>query len=82
MLIGEGLRLMAIGMSIVFAFLLLLVGVLTLMSRLVLRYAPEAEPLAPAGGAPFPVGGGPRDEELAVVIAAAVAKYRAMHHRV
>ena len=71
---------MAIGMSIVFLFLLLLVGVLTLMSRLIIRYAPAPAPLV-AGGEPLPSGGGgdERDEELVAVISAAVAKYRAAH---
>lgn len=78
-LVGEGLRLMAIGMSIVFSFLLLLVGVLTLMSRLVMRYAPEPGSLATTGGAPLPLSEGPHDEELAAVIAAAVTKYRVNH---
>ena len=78
-LVGEGLRLMAIGMSIVFVFLLLLVGVLTLMSRLVMRYAPETESLAAIGGLRYPLGDGRDDEELVAVITAAVVKYRATH---
>jgi len=76
-LVGEGLRLMAIGMTIVFGFLLLLVGVLNLMSRLVMRYAPE--PVAVVDGSQFPLADGRDDEELVAVIAAAVARYRATH---
>ncbi len=40
-LADEGLRLMAIGMGIVLAFLLLLVGVLRAMSAAAMRFAPE-----------------------------------------
>lgn len=42
-MLEEGLRLMLVGMGVVLAFLLLLVGIVGLMSRLVVRYAPEPE---------------------------------------
>ncbi|MEA3276949.1 MAG: OadG family protein [Pseudomonadota bacterium] len=75
-LLMEGLRLMAIGMGIVFAFLLLLVGVLRVMSLAVMRFAP-GEP-APASG---PVSEAPvTDGELVAVITAAIARYREGRH--
>ncbi len=84
-LLLEGLRLMVIGMGIVFAFLLLLVGVLRLLSQAVQRFAPEPSLLAsPDVGAASPglavtpaeaLAGG----ELVAVIAAAIACYRRDH---
>jgi oxaloacetate decarboxylase gamma subunit len=76
-LLLEGLRLMVIGMGIVFAFLLLLVFVLRLMSKMALRVAPEApvSSLRPAGMAqeqPPPES----NSELVAVISAAIARYR------
>jgi oxaloacetate decarboxylase gamma subunit len=73
-LIVEALRLMGIGMGIVFAFLLLLVGVLRLMSAAVARYAPPPPALvsdAGRGGADAAADG-----ELVAVISAAIARYR------
>jgi oxaloacetate decarboxylase gamma subunit len=78
-LLIEGLRLMAIGMGIVFAFLVLLVGVLRLMSLAAMRLAPE--PLAaqvPAAG-PAPAAGD--DPALTAVIGAAITRYRRDHPR-
>jgi oxaloacetate decarboxylase gamma subunit len=76
----EGLRLMLIGMGIVFAFLLTLVAVLRLMSRFVKRFAPEPHAAAPVGpltppGPAEPLGQG----ELVAVLAAAVCRYRKEH---
>ncbi len=76
-LLLESLRLMAIGMGIVFSFLLLLVGMLRLMSWAALRLAPVSaapEPQALAAGvAP--------DAPPVAAIAAAIARYRAVHGR-
>ena len=72
-LLMEGLRLMAIGMGIVFAFLLLLVGVMRTMSALAMRLAPEPG-LAVGGRMPGAAEQG--DAELIAVITAAVARYR------
>ena len=72
-LLMEGLRLMAIGMSIVFAFLLLLVGVMRVMSAVAMRLAPDPG-LAVAARIP---GAAERDDsELIAVITAAVDRYR------
>lgn len=76
-LLFESLRLMLIGMGIVFSFLLLLVGILRVMSWAALRLAPlpQTEPEAPA--AAREIGDGPP----IAVIAAAIARYRAGRHR-
>ena len=71
----EGLRLMAIGMGIVFAFLLLLVGVLRAMSAAVLRISPEPLASGAGGGAGTPTRE-TDDVELVAVISAAIARYR------
>ena len=72
-LVIESLRLMAIGMGIVFSFLLLLVGILRSMSWVAQRLAPtEPPPLAPAALA-AQVG---QPDELIAVISAAIARYR------
>jgi oxaloacetate decarboxylase gamma subunit len=86
----EGVWLMVIGMGIVYAFLLLLVGVLRVLSLGVQRWAPQA--LAPPPSqAPAVTGPGPalpRSQaaapptlpgEILAVIAAAVSRYRHDH---
>lgn len=73
----EGLRLMLIGMGLVFLFLLLLVGVLRAMSWLAARVYPEETSLAPA--VPAPERGAEERARLAAVISAAVARYRRDH---
>lgn len=45
-LLTQGIELMIAGMGVVFVFLTLLVGVVTLMSRLLARFFPEPEPVA------------------------------------
>jgi len=76
-LIGESLRLMAIGMGIVFTFLLTLVVLLRAMSFLALRIGPaEPEPAA-APPATVPVSG--FDDDIVAVISAAIAHWRAGH---
>jgi oxaloacetate decarboxylase gamma subunit len=85
-LLLEGVRLMLIGMGIVFVFLLLLVGLLRALSQAVQRWAP-ATPPAPlavtgAGPAPDPSRAGVNTGlpgELLAVIAAAVSRYRQDH---
>lgn len=75
-MVMEGLTLLAIGMGIVFGFLLLLVAALNLMARLVRRFAGEPAPMALAEGA----AGVPTDESAVVAaITAAVALYRSRH---
>jgi oxaloacetate decarboxylase gamma subunit len=76
-LIGESLRLMAIGMGIVFTFLVTLVVLLRAMSFVALRIGPaEPEPAA-APPATVPVSG--FDDDIVAVISAAIARWRAGH---
>ena len=75
-LISQGLSLMVFGMGFVFVFLTLLVGMTTLMSKLVVKFEPVA------GAVPKKLK--PRvtktidsnNDELVAVISAAVHKYR------
>lgn len=77
-LVQEGLSLMAFGMGFVFVFLTLLVIATTLMSRLVMRFAPAPAKTAP----PHPTAPPARaDDELMAVIGAAVHRYRRRHRR-
>lgn len=77
-LLMEGLGLMAVGMSIVFAFLLLLVGMLFGMSRLAAWLDPAPvtpEPAGPLAQVPGGIDGG-MDPRTAAVIAAALRYHR------
>lgn len=78
----EGVRLMVIGMGIVYVFLLLLVGILRLLSQAIQRWAPEPPPAPATGAGPGRSGAGVNAEipgELLAVIAAAVSRYRRDH---
>lgn len=72
-MLGDGLMLMVVGMTIVFSFLLLLVGMLFAMSWLSARLAPQSAP-------PFPDGGvaarGEANARLVAAVAAAIHLYR------
>lgn len=74
-LILVGLELMLLGMGSVFVFLILLVMVTTVMSRVLTRFCPEAAPVpkAPARRAKAPAA---IDSELITVIGAAIAQHR------
>jgi len=76
--ISDGLSLTVIGMTVVFLFLILLVGVMYATSSLVRRVFPAAT--KPAGGA----GAGNQGAEpaIAAAIAAAVSQSRATHEGV
>ncbi len=72
-LLGEGLQLMLLGMGVVFLFLGLLVGVVTLISRIIQNIeARIAEPADTAISA---------EDELLEVITTAVKRYRSDHPR-
>ena len=76
-LLMEGVELMLMGMGAVFVFLIMLVGCITLMSRLVTRYIPEkptqsAAPRRLATAAPPEV-----DPQTLAAIGEAVRQYRA-----
>ncbi|MFB1486183.1 MULTISPECIES: OadG family protein [unclassified Thiocapsa] len=79
-LLIEGLWLMAIGLGIVFTFLLTLVGLLVLMSKAVARWGPEdalpATRVAAHTAAPPPSAD---DERLVAVVGAAIRAYRRRH---
>ena len=65
-LIDAGLTITMIGMSVVFVLLTALVGVVTAMSALCRRFAPEAPPAEKTS----------EDDELISVITAAINHYR------
>lgn len=67
-LLNQGLTLMLAGMGTVFVFLSLLVGAMTVMSRIARRFEPAAA--VPGAGAD-----GPSDEEVAA-IGAAISMHR------
>jgi len=79
-LLVEGLWLTGIGLAIVFAFLLILVGLLTLMSKALTRWAPQdAQPAYPAASTDLAPSLG--DERLIAAIAAGVHEHRKWHRR-
>jgi len=69
-LILSGLKLMVIGMGIVYLFLALLVWVIGITSRMIQRYSPET-PTHLAGPAPLEGDDGD-DAELVAAISAAI----------
>jgi len=77
-LLHEGLALMGLGMGFVFVFLTVLVITTTLMSLVLRRFAPE--PAKPASGSARPPATR-QDDELMVVIGAALHRYRQRHRR-
>lgn len=72
-LLMDSLRLLVVGMAIVFAFLLLLVGVMRAMSAAVMRLAPQPQ-VAAADREQSTGDAG--EGELIAVITAAVARFR------
>lgn len=71
----EGVGLMLVGMGIVFAFLIVLVFAMKGMSRLAIALGgppPSATPQVPVAVTPREA----EQDELAAVIAAAIARYR------
>ncbi|HSO82145.1 OadG family protein [Thiocapsa sp.] len=77
-LVVEGLWLMVIGMSIVFSFLVMLVGALTLMSKAVARWAPD-EPLPAATAGGHALARPQDDKRLIAVIGAGIQAHRRRH---
>ena len=65
----EGLSLMFIGMGTVFAFLTMLVVIISLVSKVITRYFPEAEALSESAEPQ-------QDKTLVAVITAAIAQHR------
>jgi len=87
-LMSEGLTLMFFGMGFVFLFLTLLVGVTSLMSRIITKYEKNVGAL-PEDGVPSPTAVIPRhgplahphieDKTLISVLSAAIHKHRSRH---
>ncbi len=77
-LLIEGLWLMAIGLSIVFAFLVTLVGLLVLMSKAVARWGPEETLTATTAGG-HAITAPEDDARLIAVIGAAIQVHRRRH---
>ena len=71
----QGLDITLFGMGIVFTFLLVLVVCTTIMSRLVSRYFPEAEPV-PAAPADKSASAVSSDARLRKIILAAIEQHR------
>lgn len=78
-LLQEGLALMGLGMGFVFVFLTVLVIVTTLMSKAIGRFFPE--PAVPASAADRRAPATRPDDDLMVVISAAVHRHRRRHRR-
>lgn len=78
-LLQQGFELMLYGMVFVFAFLLVLITVITLVSAIIRRF-PEAEPVVAPARARAPVAKpaqGMPDAQTLAAIKAAIAQHRA-----
>lgn len=78
-LLQQGVQLMLFGMGTVFVFLVLLILCTSIMSRAVLRFAPE-EPVLPTINSAPPLGRAaqnPDQTRLIAAISAAVHRHRA-----
>jgi oxaloacetate decarboxylase (Na+ extruding) subunit gamma len=73
-LLQEGLDITLFGMGIVFVFLFVLVVCTGIMSRIITRYFPEAEPIPLISSTS--ASGAPADSRLRAIIKAAVAQHR------
>ncbi|MEA1953249.1 MAG: OadG family transporter subunit [Campylobacterota bacterium] len=70
-LVGESIKFMILGMSVVFAFLLILVQVVKLQAKIINKYFPEDTPVAK------PTSSGKADEAQRIAaIIAAVTEFR------
>ena len=67
-LLAEGLQLMGVGMGIVFLFLGMLVGIVTLVSRIIQSFETEVATATSS------------DDDLLEVVTEAVKRYRAEHN--
>ncbi len=74
----NGFELKVLGMSIVFAFLLILVVALNLMSRIAFYFDSTEEPTATPAVHSQSMGK-PENTALVAVISAAVSRYRSTH---
>lgn len=82
-LLAQGVQLMVLGMGVVLAFLLILVAVMTGLSALVQRFAPEstggqpAAVSAPAGAGPAPQVSPQLSRQRKAAIQDAIRQHRA-----
>ena len=72
----EGVNLMLFGMGFVFLFLTVLVGVTTLMSKVIGRYFPDPVPAAAAPPRAPAAAPASDDSELVAAITAAIRMHR------
>jgi oxaloacetate decarboxylase gamma subunit len=74
-LMTDAINLMAVGMGFVFVFLVILVFLTSLMSKIVIKYLPAPEPVAAKASKTKQANASP-DAQLLAVLSAAVAEYR------
>lgn len=75
-MLGAGLELMTIGMAIVFAFLIMLIAAVNIMSSIMQRWFPVQQ----AAKTAVNVSAGADDSGVVAAITAAVTQYRSKHH--
>jgi len=89
-LMSDAVNLMLVGMGFVFVFLIILVFVTSVMSRLLIYFAPDLRQVSAADHVSVDTGNTIRhavdsksasDVQLMAVISAAVAKYRSQHKK-
>jgi len=69
-LIGESIKFMVLGMSVVFSFLFILVQVVKIQAKIINKYFPEETPKAP------PSSGQADESQRIAAIIAAVTEFR------
>ncbi len=69
-LIGESVKFMILGMTVVFAFLFILIQAIKLQAKIINKYFPEETPAAPT-----PSGQSDESQRIAAIIAA-VTEFR------
>lgn len=69
-LILESLKFMLLGMTVVFLFLIILVGVVNLQAKIIAKFFPEEKPVIPT-----PTGQSDEPQRVAAIIAA-VTEFR------
>ncbi len=69
-LIGESLKFMVLGMTVVFSFLFILIQAIKLQAKIIDKYFPEETPAAPT-----PSGQSDESQRIAAIIAA-VTEFR------
>lgn len=80
-LLGQSAQLMVLGMLSVFVFLFVLIGCISLLSRLIGKLQPVEAPAAPAQVSESVPANLMSDPELVSVITSAIHNYRAQKKR-